>query len=387
MDTNVTLSKKYSYIAFGMMGAGLIAIVYALFTESARGWANILMNNFYFLSLTIGATFFFCLQYITQSGWSAMFRRVPEAVMSYLPYAGIVMLLLFFGVQSIYHWAHHDATHHDALIAHKSPYLNVPFFFIRIIIVFAAWILLTRYLRKLSLEEDKIGGPHYLEKIEFWAKVLIFVLAITFSMGSFDWIMSLDVHWFSTIFAFKSFASAFYHGTALVALIVILLHQRGYFKELNESHLLDFSRYMFGLSIIWGYLYFAQFMLIWFANIPEETTYYVKRWDNGWLPFFIINLAINWLIPFIVLLPQKLDKDIRVVKYIAILLLAGMWLEQYELVMPDITKTPEFGIIEIGTLIGFAGLFMFVVGKALTKAPLIPNNHPYIEESLYHHVH
>jgi len=387
MDTNVTLSKKFSYIAFGMMGAGLIVIVYSLFTESARGWANILMNNFYFLSLTIGATFFFCLQYITQSGWSAMFRRVPEAVMSYLPYAGIIMLLLIFGVGSLYHWAHHDAAHHDALIAHKSPYLNIPFFFIRIIIVFAAWILLTRYIRKLSLEEDKIGGLKYLEKIEFWAKVLIFVLAITFSMGSFDWIMSLDVHWFSTIFAFKSFASAFYHGTALIVLIVILLHERGYFKELNESHLLDFSRYMFGLSIIWGYLYFAQFMLIWFSNIPEETAYYVKRWDNGWLPFFIINLAVNWLIPFIVLLPQKLDKNIRVVKYIAILLLAGMWLEQYELVMPDITKTPKFGIIEIGTLIGFAGLFMFVVGKALTKAPLIPKNHPYIEESLYHQVH
>jgi len=387
MDTNVTLSKKFSYAAFAMIAIGVIAIVYGLLTNSPRAWAGILHNNFYFISLTIGATFFFCLQYITQSGWSAMFRRVPEAIMSYLPYAGIVMILLFFGVDKLYHWAHHGAAEHDALIAHKAPYLNVPFFFIRIAVVFAAWILLTRYLRKLSLEEDRIGGIHHMEKIEFWSKVLIFVLAVTFSIGSFDWIMSLEVHWFSTIFAFKSFASAFYHGTALTALIVILLHERGHFKELNESHLLDFSRYMFGLSIIWGYLYFAQFMLIWFSNIPEETVYYVKRWDNGWLPFFIFNLAVNWLIPFVVLLPQKLDKNIKVVKYIAILLLAGMWVEQYELIMPEITRTPAFGIIEIGTLIGFAGLFMFIVGRSLAKAPLVPKNHPYLEESVYHHVH
>jgi len=387
MDTNVTITKKYNYAAFGLLALGLLALAYGLLTDSSRTWANILLNNYYFLSLTIGATFFFCLQYITQSGWSAMFRRVPEAIMNYLPYAGVVMLLLFFGVQNIYHWAQHDAAINDPLIAHKSTYLNVPFFFIRIILIFGAWILLSRYLRKLSLEEDKIGGIRYLEKIEFWSKVFIFVMALTFSIGTFDWIMSIEVHWFSTIFAFKSFASAFYHGTALVALIVILLHEQGYFPELNESHLLDFSRYMFGLSIIWGYLYFAQFMLIWFSNLPEETIYYVKRWNNGWVVFFILNFAINWLIPFVVLLPQKLDKNIKVVKYMAMLLLAGMWLEQYELVMPELTVTPHFGIIEIGGIICFAGLFMFAFGRALAKAPLIPKNHPYLEESLYHHVH
>jgi hypothetical protein len=387
MDTNVTISKKYNYTAFGLIALGLLALAYGLFTNGSRTWANILLNNYYFISLTIGATFFFCLQYITQSGWSAMFRRVPEAIMNYIPYAGVLMLILFFGVQNIYHWAHHDAAINDALIAHKSPYLNVPFFFIRIIIIFAAWIFLSRYLRKLSLEEDRIGGIEYLEKIEFWSKVFIFVLAISFSIGAFDWIMSIEVHWFSTIFAFKAFASAFYHGTALIALIVILLHERGYFKELNESHLLDFSRYLFGLSIIWGYLYFAQFMLIWFSNLPEETIYYVKRWNNGWLIFFIINLVINWLIPFVVLLPQKLDKKIKVVKYMAILLLIGMWLEQYELIMPELTTTPQFGVIEIGGIIFSAGLFMFAIGRALAKAPLVPKNHPYIEESLYHHVH
>ncbi|MBK7212672.1 MAG: quinol:cytochrome C oxidoreductase [Bacteroidales bacterium] len=387
MDTNVTISKKFNYAAIGMMALGVLALGYGLFTDSPRGWANILLNNYYFLSLTVGATFFFCLQYITQSGWSAMFRRVPEAIMSYLPVAGIIMLLLFFGVKDLYHWSHADAVAHDPLIAHKAPYLNVPFFFIRIFVVFAAWFFLSRQIRKLSLEEDKIGGVQYLEKIEFWAKIFIFVLALTYSMGAFDWIMSLEVHWFSTIFAFKSFASAFYHGTALVALVVILLHERGYFKQLNESHLLDFSRYLFGLSIIWGYLYFAQFMLIWFSNLPEETIYYSKRWNNGWMIFFIVNLVVNWLIPFVLLLPQKLDKNIKVVKYISILLLIGMWTEQFELIMPEITVTPHFGVTEIGALVCFTGLFLFIVGRSLAKAALIPKNHPYLEESELHHVH
>ncbi|HNW53885.1 MAG TPA: hypothetical protein PKN21_06420, partial [Bacteroidales bacterium] len=160
-----------------------------------------------------------------------------------------------------------------------------------------------------------------------------------------------------------------------------------YFKDLSEYHLLDFSRYMFGLSIIWGYLYFAQFALIWFGNIPEETIYYAKRWDNGWKIFFYLNFAINWFIPFIVLLPQKFDKNINIVYSICILLLIGLYADIYEQVMPDFLKSPSIGIIEIGVFAGLAGLFLFAFGRALAKAPLIAKNHPYLEESIHHHLH
>jgi hypothetical protein len=387
MDTKVILTKKYYYITYGLMGLGVIGLAYGFLTDTHRTWANLLLNNYYFLSLAIGAAFFFSLQYITQSGWSAMFRRIPEALMAYIPYAAIIMLVMFFGLHDIYHWSHEDAVAHDELLAHKSPYLNIPFFMIRVVIFFASWILLTRYLRKLSLQEDSLGGIETFEKMEFWSKIFIFVLALTFSMASFDWIMSIDAHWYSTIFAFKNFGAAFYHGTSLVALIAIILHKKGHFKDMNEYHLLDFSRYMFGLSIIWGYLYFSQFALIWFGNIPEETVYYAKRWDNGWLVFFIANFAINWFIPFIGLLPQKLDKNINFVYFICILLLVGLYTDIFEQVMPDFTITPMFGLIEIGVFAGVAGLFLFVFGKALSKAPLIAKNHPYLEESVHHHIH
>jgi len=387
MDTKVIFSKKFNYITYGLMGLGVIGLAYGFLTDTHRTWANLLLNNYYFLSLAIGAAFFFSLQYITQSGWSAMFRRIPEALMSYIPYAAIIMVVMFFGLHDIYHWSHEDAVAHDELLLHKSPFLNVPFFIIRMVIFFAAWIILTRYLRKLSLQEDSLGGLAMFDKMEFWSKIFIFVLALTFSLASFDWIMSIDAHWYSTIFAFKNFAAAFYHGTSLIALIAIILHKKGYFKDMNEYHLLDFSRYMFGLSIIWGYLYFSQFALIWFGNIPEETIYYAKRWDNGWMIFFIANFVINWFIPFIGLLPQKLDKNINFVYFICILLLVGLYTDIFEQIMPDVTTRPQFGLIEIGVFAGVAGLFLFAFSKALAKAPLIAKNHPYLEESIHHHIH
>ena len=387
MDTKVIFSKNFNYVTYGLMVLGVIGLVFGFLTDTQRTWANILLNNYYFLSLAVGAAFFFSLQYITQSGWSAMFRRVPEALMAYIPYASIIMLLLFFGIHDIYHWSHPDVVAHDELLLHKAPYLNIPFFMIRIVIFCGSWVLLTRYLRKLSLQEDNLAGLAMFEKMEFWSKIFIFVLALTFSMASFDWIMSIDAHWFSTIFAFKNFGAAFYHGTSLIALIAIVLHKKGYFKDMSEYHLLDFSRYMFGLSIIWGYLYFTQFALIWFGNIPEETIYYAKRWDNGWIIFMYFNFAVNWFIPFIVLLPQKLDKNINVVYAICIMLLVGLYTDIYEQVMPDFMKSPSFGIIEIGVLAGMAGLFLFAFSKALAKAPLIPKNHPYLEESIHHYIH
>lgn len=387
MDTRFTLTPRYSYISIGCMIAGMLAMAYGFYVSADRAWANLLLDNYYFLSLAIGASFFLALQYITQSGWSALFRRVPEAMSSYIPFAGLAMLLLYFGIHNLYEWSHPDAIANDAHLAHKSIYLNIPFFFIRIIVFFAIWTIMTRLIRKVSLQEDQFGGNTYMEKNELNSKIFIFILAITFSLASFDWIMSIDAHWVSTIFSIKNFVAAFYHGTAVIVLIIILLNERGYFKELNESHLLDFSRYIFMLSIVWGYMFFSQFMLIWFGNIPEETVYYAQRWNNGWKLLFYVNIIINWFIPFTVLLSQKVDKNKTVVKIICLILIIGQWIDLYDQIMPTYTITPKFGVIEIGAFVGFAGLFALVFAKTLAKADLVPKNHPYIEESIYHHIH
>ncbi len=387
MENKFIFKRNLKLASIVLIVIGAIAMIYTFITQPERGWANLLLNNFYFLSLAIGASFFFAIQYITQSGWSSMFKRVPEAMMSFIPYAGIIMLFLYFGLKELYPWSHPDIVAGDTLIQHKSAYLNVPFFFIRMILAFVIWTIMTQLLRRLSLAEDRNGGMIYFEKSEFWSKVHIFILALTFSIVSFDWIMSIDVHWYSSIFSVKNFVSAFYHGSVVIALIVILLHQSGYYQKLNKSHLLDFSRYIFILCIIWGYVAFSQFMLIWYGNIPEETEYYAHRWESGYEWIFYANYIINWFIPFVLLLSQSINKNIRIVQAVCVLLIIGQYIDFYDQIFPGVMETAVFGLPEIGFFLGFTGLFTFIVSKTLSSAPLIPLNHPYLEESLYHHVH
>ncbi len=385
METKFILNQRYKIICFGLIVIGAAAFIYGFLTNPSQTWANLLLNNYYFLSLAIGASFFMALQYITQSGWSSMFKRVPEAMSSFIPVAAAIMLLMFFGLHDLYHWSHQEAAS-DPIIAHKAPYLNVPFFMIRIVIYFALWAVMSHLLRKFSMKEDVEGGLAWFEKSELYSKVYIFILAITFSFASFDWIMSLDVHWFSNIFALKMFVNGFYHGVAVMILIIILLHEKGHYKELNSSHLMDFSRYLFMLSILWGYFFFAQFMLIWFSNIPEETIYYARMWNNGWKTLFYVNIVINWFLPFIILISKKADRNIQVVKWVTILLIFGFWIDLFVHIFPAITVKPVFGFVEIGAFLGFAGMFALATGYTLSKAPMVPANHPYLEESLYHHV-
>jgi len=386
LDKQLVISQKFNYLTYALMGIGLVTIVAGLFINPVKTWANYLMNNYYFLSLAIGATFFVALQYITQTGWSSAFIRIPQAMASVIPVIAVLMLpILIFGMPDLYHWAHHDAAAHDPIIAHKSPYLNLPFFIFRYVVFFAAWIFLTQYLKRLSLKEDLAGGLDYFHKSEFFSKVYIFTLAVTFSLATFDWIMSVDVHWFSTIFAFRNFAMSFYHGTVVITLIVILLNKMGYLPFLNKSHLKDLSKYIFILSIIWTYLWFSQYILIWYANIPEETVYYLPRTKGEFRPLFYAELIINFFIPFALLLSNYLVSHKNTLLAICGIIIIGHWVDLYQQIIVGTYGKLEIGLIEIGSFIGFAGMFAFVVARALKAAPLVPRNHPYLEESLKHH--
>lgn len=385
MKDQVKLSGSFRIAAGICTGIGLIALIIGFILDPVRTWASYLLNNYYFLMLALGAAFFVALQYITQAGWSSAFKRVGEAMSGYIPVSAIFFLLLIFGVHSLYEWSHADAVAHDNLIAHKRPYLNVPFFYLRLILFFGLWTLMFWLLRKASLNEDLEGGRAWFEKSEHLSKVFIFIMALTVSLSAVDWVMSIDVHWFSGLFALKNFVASFYHGTSILILIVLILHRRGYFEFLNSYHLHDFSRYIFMLAIIWGYFWFAQFMLIWYGNIPEETSYYVARWETGWKALFFVEILVNWFLPFVILLPTRTSKSRVVIIAMIILLIAGHYIDLYMQIMPGTTGVLQFGFIEAGTFIGFAGLFSLVTGWWLSKAPLIPKNHPYLEESLQHH--
>jgi len=385
MKDQVRLSGSFRLTCGIFTGVGLLTFIIGFIQDPERTWANYLLNNYYFLMLALGAAFFIALQHISQAGWSAAFKRVGEAMSGYIPVAGIFFLLIIFGMHSLYEWSHPDAVAHDELIAHKSPYLNTAFFYIRLILYFGLWILMVWLIRKASLKEDQEGGMSWFHRSEHYSKVLIFILALTVSLSAIDWIMSIDVHWFSALFALKNFVASFYHGTAILILIVFILHSMGHFEFLNKSHLHDFTRYIFMLAIIWGYFWFTQFMLIWYGNIPEETVYFVFRTEPGWKTLFFAEILINWFIPFVVLLPTRTSRSKPVIFSVVILLIVGHYIDLYMQIMPGTTGSLQFGFIEAGTFLGYAGLFSFVTAYFLSRAPLIPKNHPYLQESLEHH--
>jgi hypothetical protein len=263
MKEQVKVSGSFRIVTVIMIVAGAGSFVFGLITDHKLAWANYLLVNYYFLSLAMGGAFFYVIQKISQSGWSSAFLRVPEAMMSYVPFAALFMLLFYFGVHDIYPWSDKEAVAIDPVMEHKSLFLNVPFFFVRMIIYFSLWVVFIWMMRKVSLKEDSLqpddrGGIMKLfAKSELYSKIFIFISIITFSLAAIDWTMSIDRHWYSTIFAFKNLVGAFLHGVSVLILIVFILHKRGYFPFLNKYHLHDFARYLFMLSIVFGYLWFC----------------------------------------------------------------------------------------------------------------------------------
>lgn len=383
-DKRLQVSGTFNVVMYIMIAVGLIAILAGFFTgDTTRTWANLLLNNYYFLSVTIGATFWMALQSITQSGWSAAFIRIPQAMSNYLLVSFVLYIVMFFGIHDLYHWTHAEAVDQDAILLHKSPYLNIPFFTIRYIVFFGLWILMTQRIKKLSSLEDQFGGTHYFNKIELMSKAYIFILAVSFSLFSIDWLMSLDAHWYSTIYAIKKFVMAFYHGVVAITVIAIVLHKTGYLPSLNKTHLSDFARYIFALSIIWGYMWLSQYLLIWYANIPEETVYYVPRIMSEYKTMFYLELIVNWLFPFIFLMWNRVAKNANALLVVAFVLFIGQWIELYMSIMPSTVDAHNISYIEIGSFIGFTGLFTWVIAYSLSKMRIVPKNHPYMEESLH----
>ena len=369
-----------------MILIGIAAVATGFLTDTQRTWNNILLNNYYFITIAIGATLFYSIQYITNSGWSAIIQRIPLALGAFLPVGAVLMLLLYFGLPEIYEWAHPEITETDKLIAHKSPFLNIPFFMIRIILYFILFLSVAYILRKYAKLEDEKGDIEYHKKSRYCAQVFIFIAAIFFSFASKDWIMTIDSHWYSTLFGFRNMVLSMYYGSAAVILMILFLRSQGYFGQINEAHFHDLARYIFRFSIVFGYLWFMQFLIEWYANIPELTKYYYPRFLGDWQPLFYAELFINFVIPFLVMMSDDFGKKPAVLLSISVLLMIGLWISIFVQIMPGAFGPVRFGFIEIGMWLGYAGLFLGITFIALSKNILIPRNHPYLEESLHHHI-
>jgi len=336
------------------------------------------------------------LQLVTQSGWSAGLVRIPQAMASVLPIAaGLLLAIVALGLFShnlYHHWADPTLTdpehaNYDKIIYGKSIFLNDWFFLLRQVVFMGAYSIFAFILAKLSYKEDLVGGLGGYKRSFKLSAIFLVIFGFTTPIWSFDTIMSLEAHWFSTMFGWYNFAAMWVSGIAAIIVILILLKRAGYLAWVNENHLHDMGKLLFGFSIFWTYVWFAQFMLIWYSNIPEETVYFYKRWEPEYKPWFWLNIVINFLAPLLLLVDRDVKRRQGMMLFVAILLLCGHWLDYYIMVMPGTVEAHRgFGFVEVGTAIGFAGLFTFLVLRQLAKHALAPKNHPFLEESLHHQI-
>lgn len=348
----------------------------------------------FFTGLALIGVFFLAVNYVSWAGWSASIKRVFESFGYFLVPAAILTIVSWFAFHhDLFHWTHEGIFESDPIIAQKEWYLTPPFYIARMFVYFAGWITFFYFLRRESLLEDENGGTLHHNRQINWSAGFIVFFAVSSSMCSWDWIMSIDSHWFSTMFGWYVFASWFVSGISAITLTVILLKQAGYLKIVNTEHLHDLGKFMFAFSIFWTYIWFSQFILYWYANIPEESVYFVERMFNNmgnYLPVFILNLIINFLFPFLFFMTRDSKRQMILLKIGAIGLLIGHWLDFYLMIMPGTIK--EHGGLNIGNLFVELGLVMIYVvifaGSVmygLSKASLVAKNHPMLEESIHHH--
>ncbi|WP_017729949.1 hypothetical protein [Nafulsella turpanensis] len=366
-----------------------------------RLFANLWINNLFFTGLAIIGVFFVAIQYVSQAGWSTGFLRIPLAMGAWLPYAGVLMLVVFwFGSHDLFHWTHEGLyekfladgktpnPEYDEIIAGKEAYLNTAFYIGRTIAYFIIWAGAFYFLRKKSLEEDINGGTSYWYTLRKYSAIFLVLFAVTSSTAAWDWVMSIDPHWFSTLFGWYVFSSWWVSGLAAITLVVILLREHGYLKVVNANHVHDLGKFVFAFSIFWTYLWFSQFLLIYYANIPEESIYFIERLSSDYYsPIFFINLVINFVFPFFVLMTRDAKRHSIFLKITCIAILFGHWLDFYLMVTPGVMKEyGGFGLLETGLTLIYGAAFLFVTFTALSKVPLVPKNHPMLEESLHHHI-
>lgn len=388
-----TLSARVKGVATTLILIAIAATAIVWPSNPERVWANLLLNNFYFTAVALAGALFVSIQYLSKAGWATVLRRVPEAMMAYLPVAAFFMLIFFiFAVvlnqHPIYHWANPEALL-DSILAKKSGYLNTGFFVTRMLLILALWIGLAYFLRKESFAQDKSASGELSNRAMIISAIFVPVFAITLSLASFDWLMSIEAHWFSTIFGVYNFAGLFQNGMVVTTLIVLFLMKTGYFKGLvNENHLHDLGKLIFAFSVFWAYIWLSQYLLIWYANIPEESIYYVLRHDARHFPLFLLNLGINWVFPFLALMPRANKRSPKILGSVCLVLLVGRWLDLYLMITPSLNQgyvAVPIGVFELVMSLGFAGLFALITGWALSRAPLVPNRDPYLAESLHHH--
>ncbi len=412
--------KKWSYV---LMGIGVLTLILGVVLlhpfsgghgeghgaeayGATKFWMALMHNSIFWLLVTAASFFFISATTLAQGGWPLAFRRVPEAISGSINVLGpiaLIILLAYVWISKdhhIYHWKDTEHVKHDAKLTWKSGFLNPGFYTVLSLIAVGLWIWFRNWFRKNSLAED-LGarGDHsfYWRSLAISAAFLVTYGLTVMSTLPWMWLMSIDAHWYSTMYSWYTFASSWVAGVSLMMLFVVYLKNQGYLEFVTDEHIHDIGKFMFAFSVFWTYLWFSQYMLIWYSNQPEETEYFIDRIGAGgkggaFKGIFLLNLIINFLAPLLILMKRGAKRNYTIVTLMAVVIIFGHWLDFYQMITPGPLKelgkeanSPWHFLFSLGVGVGFLGLVIYLSAWYLTKAPLLPKNHPLVKESVIHH--
>jgi hypothetical protein len=424
--------SKHKTVTIGMMIVGALCLVLSFFMEPAaltatgadgvvhnthaRFWTNFLHNSVFFTGIAFISFFVITASVTAYAGWFVAFKRLWEAFGSFMIFGMGLLLIVaaanWLHANHLYHWA--GDIEGDRILEGKSGFLNNYWYTFGTLIIIGTWYFFWSKIRSISLDED-VNGTRDFEhhkRIRKWSAIFMPIAGFTSAAMIWQWVMSVDGHWYSTMFAWYSTASWFVSAISLTILTMIWLKSKGYYSEIHDEHMHDLGKFLFAFSIFWTYLWFSQYMLIWYANNGEETIYFRNRQDNFPILFYG-NLIMNFALPFLILLRNSTKRKYGTLIFVSVLCLFGHWWDYFQMIKPGVMHTAQEyvhhaagaghgegghhaagfvsgftipGFLELGVFVGFLGLFFYVVLTTLSKAALVPKNDPYLEESFHHHI-
>lgn len=383
---NLTTKTKTIYSV--LMFVGAITFLIMLMNNPERAWHAYLTAFFYFVTLALGGLFFTAIHHMTSAGWSVNVRRFSEAMTSFLPVAFVGAIALLLAGDHLYSWLDPEIVANDPLLQHKTPYLNRGFFWIRTLVFFGIWLYFAKVLVGRSLKVDETGDDKITLSLLKPSVIFVLLFALTYSLFSVDTLMALEPHWFSTIFGVYCFGGMFQSTMAFMILTILYFMKNGQLKGyVDENHLHDLGKYMFAFTVFWAYIAFSQYMLIWYANLPEETIFFMPRSHGSWMWVSIGLLVGKFVIPFFALLPQWAKRTPVHLAAVSIWILIMQYVDMYWLVYPNLNHDEVvFNFSELLIFAGFWGAFLFTTTRFLSKNSIVPTRDGRIHESMHHHV-
>lgn len=377
-SANTWLSRSRALLIVG----AVTAVVGALLGGD-RFWSAWLLVSVYLVGLGLAGAALIAFEYISGAGWSVAIRRVPEAMTSFLLWGGLGVLVVLLARPSLYPWTSGE----DHFTGFKALWLNRPFFLARTAAYLAIWISFTWFLVRTSRKQDLTANPRLRRRNVAVSAVFTILFALTVWLATVDWIMTLEPHWYSTIFGVYHFSGIMSSGIATIILLGLWLRRLGPWKGiLSEDHLHDLGKLLLTFCTFWAYIWFSQYMLIWFANIPEESVYYIHRSRGAWGSLMLVNLLLNWAVPFLALLPRNNKRDGKIIAQIAVVVLVGRWLDLYLMIIPaNPSASPMPDLWCLGLTLGLLGAVGILFWRAMRQAPVVPLHDPYLSESLHYH--